>query len=117
MKSKAILTRQQCDFAFVDKTSFFTDLMTVGSMDSDWLIPFTSNNVKVSITPISSQRKQANQALYLKRTHLHDNAAENGKKERILRPALDLFAKSKVIEVAGDGFLSLQRLSLLTLPF
>ena len=81
MKSKAVLTRQQCDFAFVDKTSFFTDLVTVGSMDFDWLIPFTSNNVKVSIAPISSQRKQANQALHLKRTHLHENAAENENKK------------------------------------
>ena len=49
MKSKAVLTRQQCNFAFVNKTSFFTDLVTVGSMDFDWLIPFTSNNVKGSI--------------------------------------------------------------------
>ena len=65
----------------LDETSFFTDLVTVGSMDFDWLIPFTSNNVKRSIAPISSQRKQANQALHLKRTHLHDNAAENGKKK------------------------------------
>ena len=81
MKSKAVLTRQQCKFAFADKRSFFTDLVTVGSMDFDWLIPFTSNNVKGSIAPISSQRKQANQALHLKRTHLHENAAENGKKK------------------------------------
>ena len=81
MKSKAILTRQQCKFAFADKTSFFTDRVTVGSMDFDWLIPFTSNNVKGSITPISIQRKQTNQALHLKRTHFHENAAENGKKK------------------------------------
>ena len=49
MKSKAVLTRQQRNFAFVDKTSFFTDLVTVCSIDFDWLIPFTSNNVKESI--------------------------------------------------------------------
>ena len=49
MKSKAVLTRQECNFAFVDKTSFFTDLVTVGPIDFDWLIPFTSKNVKVSI--------------------------------------------------------------------
>ena len=81
MKSKAVLTRQQRNFAFFDKISFFTDLVTVGSIDFDWLIPFTSNNVKGSITPISIQRKQTNQALHLKRTHFHENAAENGKKK------------------------------------
>ena len=80
MKSKAVLTRQQCNFAFVEQTSFFTHLVRVGSMDFNWLIPFTSNNVKGSIAPTGSQRKGTNQAFHLKRTH-HENAAENGKKK------------------------------------
>ena len=117
MKSKAVLTRQQCDFAFVDETSFFTDLVTVGSMDFDWLIPFTSNNVKGSIAPISSQRKQANQALHLKRTHLHENAAENGKKKESYGQHWTYLLNLKWLRSLVMVFLSLQRLSLRTLPF
>ena len=77
-------------------------------MDFDWLIPFTSNNVKVSITPISSQKKTSQSSSSSQKDTPPWKRSWEWKKERILRPALDLFAKSKVIEVAGDGFLSLQ---------